>query len=328
MTPESKPTIRPARSSELPRLAGLVRGRLPDLMKPLPAAQRDNIERQLSALLPDDALLLSIEDRRLTGVAALDLDHANLMAMYLDPDNASAGTARALVRSAEAQARAFGIRRLQCSVKPQAWSFMERLGYRATGTPDERKPVELSRNIAADASDWEEKVARLHRELGIPEDYGVRHRLRIVAEAEDTVSIGLDIFEREVRMEAEAARRWAEMQADARRQNIDLQPVSGFRNLAYQAEIIRRKLSKGQQMARILRTSAAPGYTEHHTGRALDVTVPGISPLTAEFAETRAYDWLKQRAGLYGFHESFPQRNRHSIEWEPWHWCYRPRGKS
>jgi len=315
--------IRPARTAELPKLAELVRGRLPDLMKSGPATQRDGIRKRLAALLPDGALLLAIDDRKLSGMAALDLDHARLLAMYLDPKQARADTARMLIDHIEDTARAFGIQRLNCTVKPQAWAFMERMGYQATGLPDDNQPVDLSKRLLDEADDEHQRIVRLHRELGIPSNYGVRHRLRIVEETPDRVSIGLDIFNRDTELSPEAAEAWKAMKADARRHDIELQPVSGFRSVHYQAELIRKKLASSQPMERIVRTNAAPGYSEHHSGNALDLTAPGITPLSQEFSISRAYEWLKSQARLYGFSESFPNHNRHGLEWEPWHWCYR-----
>ncbi|MDT8409876.1 MAG: GNAT family N-acetyltransferase [Wenzhouxiangellaceae bacterium] len=312
----------------MPKIAELVRNRLPDLMKSASAKSADvadsaNIRKSLARLLPDEALLLAIDQRKLTGVAALDLDHARLMAMYLDPKNARADTARDLIEAIENTARSFGIQRLDCTVKPQAWAFMERMGYRATGLPDSHQPVNLSKRLLDDASPGHQDVARLHRDLGIAANYGVKHRLRIIEEAPRRVSIGPDIFSRDTELTAEAAAAWKAMQADARRQNADLKPVSGYRSVAYQAELIRKKLVAGRPIDKILATSAAPGYSEHHAACALDITAPGITPLTQEFSMTRAYEWLKTQAGMYGFQESYPNQNRHRIEWEPWHWCYR-----
>lgn len=314
--------IRPARAAELPKLAELVRGRLPDLMKPNQATHPDRIRKRLAELLPDETLLLAIDNRKLTGVAALDLDHARLLAMYLDPKQARADTARQLIIRVEETARGYGIQRLNCTVKPQAWAFMERMGYQATGLPNDNEPVELSKRLLDDANDWQQQIARIHRELGVPTNYGVKHRLMIVEEPEIRDSIGLDIFNRDTELTPEAASAWKAMQADARRHDIELKPVSGFRGLHYQAELIRKKLSGGRPIERVLRVTAAPGYSEHHSGNALDITAPGITPLSQEFSMSRAYEWLKSRARFYGFRESFPNHNRHGIEWEPWHWCY------
>src|SRR6056297_3040845 len=144
--------IRPARAAELPKLAELVRGRLPDLMKPNPATQHDSVRKRLAGLLPDEALLLAIDNRKLSGMAALDLDHSRILAMYLDPKQVRADTARQLIASIEDTARAYGIQRLNCTVKPQAWAFMERMGYQATGLPNDNQPVDLSKRLFDEAS--------------------------------------------------------------------------------------------------------------------------------------------------------------------------------
>ena len=315
--------IRPARAAELDKLAELVRGRLPDLMKSSPSTRHEDIRKRLAGLLPDGALLLAIDNRQLSGMAALDLDHARLLAMYLDPKKARADTARMLINRVEETARAFGIQRLNCTVKPQAWAFMERMGYQATGLPEDNQPVDLSKRLLDDAGEAHQRIAQIHRELGIPSNYGIKHRLRIIDETSRKVSIGLDLFNRDTELTPEAAEAWKAMKVDARRHDIELLPVSGFRSVRYQAELIRKKLASRQPMERILRSSAAPGYSEHHSGNALDVTAPGITPLTQEFSVSRAYEWLKSQARLYGFIESFPNHNRHHLEWEPWHWCYR-----
>jgi D-alanyl-D-alanine carboxypeptidase len=314
--------IRPARRAELDRLAGLIRNRLPDLMKAQPATQRETIEKSLLKLLPDGALLIAIENRQLMGMAALDLDRSRLMAVYLDPKAARADATRQLVRALEQHARSFGIRKLECTVKPQAWSFMEKLGYQATVSAGDGEPVTLARDLTQDAEDWERSLDELHRELGIPDNYGIRYRLQKVRENNNRVSIGLDIFDRDTQLDPAAAEAWKAMKTDAHRSNIELQVVSGFRSIGYQAGLIRKKLDQKITMGRILRVSAAPGYSEHHSGCALDLTVPGVAPLTSEFSMSRAYEWLKARAGMYGFHQSFPENNRHNIDWEPWHWCY------
>ena len=315
--------IRPARAAELHKLSELVRGRLPDLIKSSPSTRHEDIRQRLAGLLPDGALLLAIDDRQLSGMAALDLDHARLLAIYLDPKKARAETARMLINRVEETARAFGIQRLNCTVKPQAWAFMERMGYQATGLPEDDQPVALSKRLLDDGSEIEQHITRLHRELGIPANYGVKHRLRIVEETFGKVSIGLDIFNRDTELTPEAAEAWKAMKLDARRHDIELLPVSGFRSVRYQAELIRKKLAASQPMERILRSSAAPGYSEHHSGNALDVTAPGVTPLSQEFSGSRAYEWLKSKARLYGFVESYPNHNRHHLEWEPWHWCFR-----
>ena len=115
------------------------------------------------------------------------------------------------------------------------------------------------------------KIAALHKQLGIPEDYGVVHQLELCEECEQPASIGKDIFDRDQQMTPQAARAWFQMKDAAAASGIELQAVSAFRSVEYQAGIIRKKLDAGQSMTQILKVSAAPGYSEHHTGYLLQV---------------------------------------------------------
>jgi D-alanyl-D-alanine carboxypeptidase len=159
-------------------------------------------------------------------------------------------------------------------------------------------------------------------ELGIPADYGKRRGLPFQAEAKDLVSIGASPEGRDIQLEPASAQAWARMTEAAAAQGITLAAYSGFRSIARQAEIIRRKLSAGENIDVILRVVAAPGYSEHHTGRAVDIGVPGAEPLTEDFAGTPEFRWLEKNAGTFGFHMSFPRGNPFGIAYEPWHWCH------
>jgi len=88
----------------------------------------------------------------------------------------------------------------------------------------------------------------------------------------------------------------------------------------YQADLIRKKLAAGQSIEAILRVNAAPGFSEHHTGRAVDVATPGTRPLTEEFDASPAFDWLRQHAGRYGFAMPYGRDNVYGFAYEPWHW--------
>lgn len=170
----------------------------------------------------------------------------------------------------------------------------------------------------------DDPLTALWHHLGIPHDYGARHRLRRVPEAANLIDIGLDCFGRPQRLCPPAATAWAALRAAADADGICLELVSAFRSVAYQAGLIERKLKAGQAVEEILKVSAAPGFSEHHSGRALDLSSPGYAPVTEAFAESDGYHWLQRHAQQYGFVCSFPPNNRHGLIWEPWHWCYQP----
>jgi D-alanyl-D-alanine carboxypeptidase len=159
-------------------------------------------------------------------------------------------------------------------------------------------------------------------QLGIPPDYGKRRGLSLQAEATLLVSIAKNADGREIRLAPAAAEAWIRMLEAASEEGITLLAISGFRSVARQTEIIQGRLAKGETMDAILRTVAAPGYSEHHTGRAVDIAVPGEPPLTEAFAQTEAFAWLQANAHDFGFSLSFPKGNTHGIAFEPWHWCF------
>ena len=76
-------------------------------------------------------------------------------------------------------------------------------------------------------------------------------------------------------------------------------------------------------MAEILQVNAAPGYSEHHGGEALDIGTPGEPPAEESFETTPAFAWLSQHAARHGFSLSYPRDNPHGIVYEPWHWRFR-----
>ncbi len=164
-------------------------------------------------------------------------------------------------------------------------------------------------------------LRELHKELGIPGDYGHDGARPTYKEAGDLVDVGPNLVGRMQRLTLETAASWQAMQAAAREAGISLLLVSGFRSYQYQASLIRRKLESGQELTSILSVNAAPGYSEHHTGRAIDIATPGSRPLTEEFESSEAYAWLKKNAAGFGFRMSYPRDNPEGFVYEPWHWA-------
>ncbi len=169
-------------------------------------------------------------------------------------------------------------------------------------------------------------LRRIWARLGIPADYARTRRLIPQREAARLVAIGRAPDDGKIiRLAPRAAAGWRKMHAAAAHDGIVLLPLSGFRSVPRQARIIRRKLAAGRTLAEILRSVAAPGFSEHHTGRALDLGSPEHIELDAHFARTAAFRWLRRRAGEFGFRLSYPRGNPHGIAYEPWHWCWRSR---
>ena len=208
---------------------------------------------------------------------------------------------------------------------PIARDFMRKFGFdrvQDRWRSTDRTRQRLSEILSSQLRRYRQRVTMTLLELGIPSEYGIAVGLPVVAEARALDSIGRDIFDREQYMLPPAAAAFRQLQTAAADDDVDIQPVSAFRGFDYQVGLITRKL-KTQPIDQILRVTAAPGFSEHHTGRAVDVTHPAAEALEESFATTDAFAWMQRHAGEYGFHLSYPEDNPHGIAYEPWHWCYR-----
>jgi zinc D-Ala-D-Ala carboxypeptidase len=173
-----------------------------------------------------------------------------------------------------------------------------------------------------DIAAYQERIRLALQELGIPPAHATERRQSIHLESDDLVSIGLDHAGREQHLERHTAAQWQAMHDAAAREGVSLLVISAFRSFDYQKQIIARKLAAGQVLDQILRVSALPGFSEHHTGRAIDIGTPGCAPLTEAFEQAPAYTWLTQHAAEFGFHLSYPRGNPHGVVFEPWHWVW------
>ncbi len=168
----------------------------------------------------------------------------------------------------------------------------------------------------------EAQVSAAHQRLGIDADYAERTGLERQRYPAMLVPILIDAIRGPFCMSPAAADAWLDLQAEARLAGHELIVVSTFRSIGKQERLIRGRLDHGESLDEILATSTAPGYSEHHTGEAIDVTVPEIDALDEDFAETPAYEWLKEHAARFGFHLSYPEDNDFGLDFEPWHWRY------
>lgn len=172
------------------------------------------------------------------------------------------------------------------------------------------------------ATDFAEEIQALHAALGISPDYHELVGLPLHAEPSELSDAGPDMFGRPQQLTPQALAAWHAMRERAASEGVSLLLVSGFRSVRYQADLIRRKLDGGRSLENILRVNAAPGYSEHHTGRALDIATPGSQPLETSFEDTAAFKWLSESADEFGFTLSYPRGAACAISYEPWHWCY------
>lgn len=158
--------------------------------------------------------------------------------------------------------------------------------------------------------------------LGISVESIAARGLRECQEATELECAEIGSDGREHLLVPAAAEAWRRLRSAAISDGITLFIVSAFRSIDRQAEIVRRKLDTGTAVEDILTVCAPPGFSEHHTGRALDLSTPGSQVLEVEFDQTTTYAWLKKRAGEFGYRLSYPIGNPLGYQYEPWHWCF------
>ena len=164
---------------------------------------------------------------------------------------------------------------------------------------------------------------RLLEELGISRSAMLDRGLREYEEADllHVADVGDD--GREHLLIPEAATAWRRLKAAAADDGVTVYIVSAFRSIVRQAQIVRGKLDRGGSMEDVLTISAAPGFSEHHSGRAVDLGTVGARSLEVEFAQTPAFVWLAANARKFDFVLSYPIGNSLGYQYEPWHWCFR-----
>ncbi|TDR22468.1 M15 family metallopeptidase [Marinicella litoralis] len=134
----------------------------------------------------------------------------------------------------------------------------------------------------------------------------------------------IDCFDRSTKLHPQAHHAWHQMKQAAKDDGVLLQLVSAFRSMKYQAQLIQGKLDNGIPLDDILSVNTAPGHSEHHTGRAIDITTHEFEALSTSFESSPAFKWLTDRGAEFGFIMSYPKDNQYGIIYEPWHWCYHP----
>jgi D-alanyl-D-alanine carboxypeptidase len=165
-------------------------------------------------------------------------------------------------------------------------------------------------------------LAQLHAALGIDAALLRARRLPRHREARRLQPVGIGSDGRDKFLIADAARAWQAMRDAAAADGIELLLISAFRSVEFQAALIRNKLARGMTIAAILQVNAPPGYSEHHSGRAIDIGVRDTAPLDEAFDATPAFAWLSAHARDFGFAMSYPRGNREGYLYEPWHWCW------
>lgn len=106
----------------------------------------------------------------------------------------------------------------------------------------------------------------------------------------------------------------------AKKENLTLYAVSGYRDYDYQKNLYDKYYSIDKEKAN--EYSSKPGHSEHHTGLAIDISNKTTS--YEEFDKTEEFKWMQENAHKYGFILRYPKdkTNETLYQYEPWHYRY------
>jgi zinc D-Ala-D-Ala carboxypeptidase len=162
-------------------------------------------------------------------------------------------------------------------------------------------------------------LSLVNKEQMLPEDYIPEDLIA----PEVAFSFGdVDIPQRYLRKEAAEALKI--LFAEAKKEDIILFAVSGYRSFERQAGIFDNQVKMvGKEQANEL--VAIPGQSEHQSGLAMDISSHSNNlELSEGFGETIEGKWIKENAHKYGFIIRYP-KGKESItgyNYEPWHLRY------
>ncbi len=135
-------------------------------------------------------------------------------------------------------------------------------------------------------------------------------------------------------LKKEAYNSFIKMYDAAKTDNINLKIISGTRNFYEQKSILERKWQKYENLSpikraqKILEYSSMPSTSRHHWGTDMDLNNLNNSYFDRGVG-AKEYQWLKENAGKYGFHQVYTSKanGRTGYNMEKWHWSYMPLAK-
>ncbi|MGD1905711.1 MAG: D-alanyl-D-alanine carboxypeptidase family protein [Leptolyngbyaceae cyanobacterium] len=175
---------------------------------------------------------------------------------------------------------------------------------------------------------WTLRLADITTQLGIPPATTAESETLLGHRAYDEASVNSLVSvpsAPHVQLQPAAAAAVEAMVIAAQADGINLQPLSGFRSHADQQYLFFQiKADLGESALVRAEVSAPPGYSEHHTGYAVDFGDGNVphSHVQTSFERTPAFRWLVQNAPRYNFELSFPKAEDAAVAYEPWHWRF------
>ena len=175
-------------------------------------------------------------------------------------------------------------------------------------------------NVGAD-SDWYVNDIKTDINKGILMIVNKHHYLVEDYNPDDLVTMPLTVAFRGKKIISEVNEAFIKLCKDAKSENLTIVANSTYRDFNYQSSLYKKyKNNKGQIYAD--NYAARPGYSEHQTGLAIDVST--LKNNMDDFEETKEYKWLIKNAYKYGFILRYPKGKEDitGYNYESWHYRY------
>ena len=175
-------------------------------------------------------------------------------------------------------------------------------------------------NVGAD-SDWYVNDIKTDLNKGILMIVNKHHYLDEDYNPDDLVTMPLTVAFRGKKIINEVNEAFIKLCKDAKSENLTIVANSTYRDFNYQSSLYKKyKNNKGQIYAD--NYAARPGYSEHQTGLAIDVST--LKSNMDDFEETNEYRWLIKNAYKYGFILRYPKDKEDitGYNYESWHYRY------
>lgn len=172
---------------------------------------------------------------------------------------------------------------------------------------------------ACGKSKWNTYMVLVNKQNPLPSDW-----------TEDvTLETAKNIYDEECLVEKETLKQFQLLRADLLKERIHIEIDSAYRSVEEQQAIWDEWSADpeyGEEYCK--KYLAAPGYSEHHTGLAIDIFLikngNDVRDNDAMLAETEVFEIIHQRLPEYGFILRYPEGKEDvtGYNYEPWHFRY------
>ncbi len=140
-------------------------------------------------------------------------------------------------------------------------------------------------------------------------------------EPKNLVQVNTEYAKENLLLTEETKNHFILMAEAAKKENLTLYAVSGYRDYNYQKNLYEKYYSIDGEKAN--EYSSKPGHSEHHTGLAIDIK----SANSNIFKNSKEYTWMIENGHKYGFVHRFTKKGEVITGFRNEHWHFRYVGK-